>query len=204
MNRTELKPRETAVPTTPTRRRFDVDEYHAMVRAGILMEGDRVELIDGEIVEMHSIGSRHLSCVMRLTRLLVTALVDQADVSIQSSLRLDRYSEPEPDVVVLRRRHDDYAQALPGPPDALLVIEVADSSLAYDRTVKLPLYARTGVPEVWIVDLDARAVEVHTRPSADGYGQCQRVTSGKQSPSSFPHLPIEVGDILPPEPAEGC
>jgi Uma2 family endonuclease len=193
---------ETAVPTTPTRRRFDVDEYHAMVRAGILMEGDRVELIDGEIVEMHSIGSRHLSCVMRLTRLLVTTLAQHADVSIQGSLRLDRYSEPEPDVVVLRRRDDDYAAALPEPPDTLLVIEVADTSLAYDRDVKLPLYARARVPEVWIVDLDARAVEVHTQPDADGYGQCERITSGEISPTSLPEVAVEVGDILPPDPAE--
>ena len=172
----------TGVQTAPSRRRFDVDDYHAMVRAGILMEGDRVELIEGEIVEMHTIGSRHVACVNRLTRLLVTALADRGLVSIQNPVRLDRYSEPEPDVVVLWPRGDDYATGLPDPPATLLIIEVADTSLAYDRTVKLPLYAKAGVPEVWIVDLEARAVEAHGQPCEDGYRHFERITEGRLAP----------------------
>jgi hypothetical protein len=190
---------ETAVQAMPVRRRFDVDEYHAMIRAGILMEGDRVELIEGEIVEMHTIGSPHFASVVRLNRLLVTALGNQAIVSIRSPVRLSRHSEPEPDVVVLRPRNDDYAAGLPGPPESLLVIEVADTSLAYDRTVKLPLYARTGVPEVWIVDLEARAVEIHRQPSDNGYLASERVTAGNVSPDAFPDLKLDLREILPPE-----
>ncbi|HEX9699765.1 MAG TPA: Uma2 family endonuclease [Acidobacteriota bacterium] len=189
---------KTQVQAVPSRRRFDVDEYHVMVRAGILIEGDRVELIEGEIVEMHAIGSRHLACVIRLNRLLVQGLAELAAVSIQSSVRLDRYSEPEPDVVVLRPRSDDYAAALPGPPDALLVIEVADTSLAYDRTVKLRLYAEAGVPEVWIVDLAAAAVEVHRQPSGEGYRHIERITEGRLAPAAFPDLELELIEILPP------
>jgi hypothetical protein len=185
-----------------SRHRFDVDEYHAMVRAGILMEGDRIELIDGELVEMHTIGSRHLACVIRLNHLLVPPLAGRARVSIQGSMRLDRYSEPEPDVLVLRPRADDYASAHPGPADVLLAIEVADTSLAYDRTVKLPLYARAGIAEVWIVDLEARAVEVHREPSANGYRHFEHVREGRIVPAAFPDLELELADILPPEPAE--
>jgi hypothetical protein len=185
-----------------SRHRFDVDEYHAMVRAGILMEGDRIELIDGEIVEMHTIGSRHLACVIRLNHLLVPPLAGRARVSIQGSMRLDRYSEPEPDVLVLRPRADDYASAHPGPADVLLAIEVADTSLAYDRTVKLPLYARAGIAEVWIVDLEARAVEVHREPSADGYRRFELVRERRIVPAAFPDLELELADILPPEPSD--
>jgi hypothetical protein len=185
-----------------SRHRFDVDEYHAMVRAGILMEGDRIELIDGEIVEMHTIGSRHLACVIRLNHLLVPPLAVRARVSIQGSMRLDRYSEPEPDVLVLRPRADDYASAHPGPADVLLAIEVADTSLAYDRTVKLPLYARAGIAEVWIVDLEARAVEVHREPSADGYRHFEHVREGQIVPAALPDLELELADILPPEPSD--
>lgn len=185
-----------------SRHRFDVDEYHAMVRAGILMEGDRIELIDGELVEMHTIGSRHLACAIRLNHLLVPPLAVRARVSIQGSMRLDRYSEPEPDVLVLRPRADDYASAHPGPADVLLAIEVADTSLAYDRTVKLPLYARAGIAEVWIVDLEARAVEVHREPSADGYRRFELVRERRIVPAAFPDLELELADILPPEPSD--
>jgi Uma2 family endonuclease len=173
-----------------------------MVRAGILMEGDRIELIDGELVEMHTIGSRHLACAIRLNHLLVPPLAVRARVSIQGSMRLDRYSEPEPDVLVLRPRADDYASAHPGPADVLLAIEVADTSLAYDRTVKLPLYARAGIAEVWIVDLEARAVEVHREPSADGYRRFELVRERRIVPAAFPDLELELADILPPEPSD--
>jgi hypothetical protein len=192
----------TELQALPARRRFDVDDYHAMVRAGILAEGDRVELIEGELVEMHAIGSRHFACVMRLNRLLVLALAEQTAVSVQSSLRLDRFSEPEPDLVVLRPRGDDYATALPGASEALLVIEVADTSLVYDRTVKLPLYAKAGVPEVWIVDLTTAAVEIHRQPSAAGYHHHQRITEGRLAPAAFPDMKLELTEVLPPTPAE--
>ena len=134
-----------------TRWRFTVHDYHRMGEAGILHEDDRVELIEGELVEMAAIGTRHFSCVNGLTRMLVRGVGDEAIVSVQNPVRLDEHSEPQPDLTVLRMR--DYRESLPVPEDVLLLIEVSDPTLAYDRGVKLPLYARSGIREVWIVDL---------------------------------------------------
>jgi Uma2 family endonuclease len=180
-----------------SRRRFDVDEYHRMIRAGILDEGERVELLDGEIVEMHSIGSRHFACVARLNDTLASTLSGRAIVSIQGPVRLDRHSEPEPDVAVFRSRDDFYCDDLPAAADTLLLMEVADSSLLKDRTVKLTLYAAAGVPEVWLVDLTTDTVEVHRHPDGRAYGQCGRLTEGIVSPLAFPDLQIDVARILP-------
>lgn len=184
--------------TVLERRRFDVDEYYRLARAGILQEDDRVQLLDGELVEMPAVGSRHLSSVGRLNRLMVRALGDRAFVSVQGPIRLDRFSEPEPDVALLRPRADDYGGAIPEPEDTLLVIEVAASSLPIDRKVKLPLYAAAGIPEVWIVDLERNTVEVHRNPRASGYEIQTTITSGTLSPSAFPEVELEVMEILPP------
>lgn len=180
-----------------SRRRFDVDEYHGMARAGILHEDDHVELIDGELVEMPAVGSRHISCVGRLNRLLVQALGDRAFVTVQSPVRLDRYSEPEPDVAILRPRADDYASETAGPDDTFLLIEVADSSLPIDREVKLPLYAAAGIREVWIVDLTTETVEVYRVSKGRSYDVCTRVTEGVVSSLAFPDVALAVRDILP-------
>ncbi len=154
----------------PARHRLNVDEYHRMGEAGILHEDDRVELIDGELIDMAPIGQDHAATVNRLTRALVMAFGEQAIVSVQNPVRLNRFNEPRPDFAVFRPRADFYATGeRPGPADTLLVIEVADSSLRYDRGVKLPLYARSGIPEVWIVDLRRRMVDVHRAPGEDGY-----------------------------------
>lgn len=153
----------------PKRRRFTVDEYHAMARAGVLTDDDRVELLEGEIVEMTPIGAGHAACVKRLNRLLTKGSGDGAIVSVQDPVRLSTFSEPEPDLALLRPRDDFYAEGHPGPDDVLLLVEVAESSLTYDRDRKLPLYARSGVPEVWIVDLEGDRVEVHRAPSPEGY-----------------------------------
>lgn len=179
-----------------SRRRFDVDEYQAMLRAGILSEDDRVELIEGEIVQMSAVGVRHAACVRRLTRLLVGAVEDPGRLSIQNPVRLDAHSEPEPDVVLLRERDDDYSCAHPRPEDVLLLVEVADSSLPFDRGVKLPLYARAGVVEVWIVDLDGDAIEVHRAPEGEGFRLSQRVTDGRIAAAAFPHHAIGVAEVL--------
>ena len=124
-----------------TRKRFTADEYQRMGQVGILLEGDRVELIDGEIVTMTPIGTRHNACVAKGNRALVRAAGDDAIVLPQGSIRLDLYSEPQPDLVLLRPRSDFYASTHAGPDDILLTIEIADSSLRYDRDVKSPLYA---------------------------------------------------------------
>ena len=156
----------------PTRHRLDVDDYHRMVDAGILGKEDRVELIDGEIIDMAPIGQGHAAVVGGLTRSLVMACGDKAIVWVQNPIRLDRRSEPQPDFAILRPRADFYAAGKrPGPSDVLLLVEVADSSLRYDLTVKLPLYARAGIAELWIVDLKRRALDAFRRPAGDGYAE---------------------------------
>jgi Uma2 family endonuclease len=178
-----------------TRRRFTVHDYHRMGEAGILREDDRVELIEGEIVEMAAIGTRHFTCVNQLTRLLVRGVGDGAIVSVQNPVRLDEHSEPQPDLTVLRVR--DYRESLPMPEDVLLLIEVSDSTLAYDRAVKLPLYARAGIREVWILDLPDETVERHTEPSGDGYRYTERVRRGEAlAPLAFSDLTLRVDAVL--------
>src|SRR5262249_41606502 len=143
---------------------FTVDEYHRMAEVGILTEDDRVELIDGEIIKMSPIGSYHVACVNRLTAVLIPKVGGAAIVSVQNPIRIDDYSEPEPDIAILRHRDDFYSQSLATANDVLLVIEVADSSLEYDRTVKLSTYSRAGLPEFWIVDLQADEIEAYSEP----------------------------------------
>jgi Uma2 family endonuclease len=150
------------------RRLLTVDEYHRMGEAGILTDDDRVELIEGELVAMAPIGSEHVAATNALTHLLVLAVGDRGIVSVQNPVRLTRRSEPQPDFAVLKPR-DDYRTALPRPEDTMLAVEVANTSLDYDRKVKLALYARSGIPEVWIVNLAAMEVEVYRSPVADSY-----------------------------------
>lgn len=152
-------------------RPFTVEEFHRLAEAGILREDDRVELIRGEILEMSPIGSRHAAAVNRLARLLIQALENQAIVSIQNPVQLGKDSEPEPDLVLLKPRADEYAHALPQAGDVLLLVEVADTSLAYDLEVKLPLYAQHGIPEVWVVDLLRERVLVFRHPQGESYGE---------------------------------
>lgn len=154
------------------RRLLTVDEYHRMGEAGILTDDDRVELIEGELVAMSPIGSEHVAATNALNRLLVLAVGDRAIVSVQNPVRLTQHSEPQPDFAVLKLR--DYRAALPRPEDTLLAVEVANTSLDYDRTVKLALYASSGIPEVWIVDLTADLVEVYRLPAGDTYTSVTR------------------------------
>src|SRR5262249_3845743 len=152
------------MPVEMARRLFDVDDYHRMAKAGILSEDDRVELIDGEVIAMTPIGPRHNAVVDRITRTLVTSVGDQAIVRVQGSVRLNRFREPQPDFVLLRPQADFYASRLPGPSDILLIVEIAESSLAYDRDVKARIYAQSAVPEYWLVDLDDRSVSCYSEP----------------------------------------
>ena len=180
----------------PARRLFTTEEYYRMVEAGILRTGDRVELIQGEIVQMAAMGTRHFFSVTRLNHLFVRAVGERALVSVQMSLRLGRDSVPEPDLVLLRPR-PDYRERGPHAEDALLLVEVSDTTLAYDRGTKLPLYAHAGIPEVWIVDVEGEAVEVYRRPGAGCYQDVERVgRGGRVSPGAFPELAISVDEIL--------
>ncbi|HXG42619.1 MAG TPA: Uma2 family endonuclease [Dehalococcoidia bacterium] len=181
------------------RHRFSVEDYHRMAQAGILGEDDRVELIDGEVVHMAPMGSRHGAQVRRLQRRLERALEDRASVSVQSPLRLGEFSEPEPDLALLRPREDDYASAHPGAGDVLLVIEVGDTSADYDRQVKVPLYARHGVPEVWLIDLERGQVEVYRGPQGEGYAEVLTLgPDGSLVPSAFPDLSLPLRELLVP------
>jgi Uma2 family endonuclease len=153
-----------AMAVQPAPYRFTVGEYYQMAESGIFNEDDRVELLEGEIVEMAPIGSRHAASVRRISRSFFEHLSGKATVSVQNPVRLNEQSEPQPDVVLLRHRPDYYAGGHPGPEDILLLVEVGDTTAAWDRERKLPLYAAAGVREVWLVDLPAGTVEVCRRP----------------------------------------
>lgn len=157
-------------------RGLTVHEYHAMGEAGILHEDDRVELLDGQLIAMSPLGGPHITIVNRLNRWLSQNVGDAVLVSVQNALRLDDRSEPEPDLVLLRPDADD--GRVPTAADALLVVEVADTTLRYDRGIKRTRYAQAGIPEVWIVALDERYVEVSRRPQSDGaYGDTRRLVA---------------------------
>jgi Uma2 family endonuclease len=181
-----------------TRRRFTVEEYYRMAEVGILTADERVELIEGEIVEMCPIGLRHAACVAQLTRRLVLAAGDRALLWPQNPVRLPRDTEPQPDVVLLRPRADDYARSPARPQDVLLLVEVADSSYRYDRNVKLALYARAGVPEVWIVDLTRDVIEVFRDPGATTYRSIAPIgRGGTVSPAAFVDIVLAASDLMP-------
>ncbi|OLC16859.1 MAG: hypothetical protein AUH29_03850 [Candidatus Rokubacteria bacterium 13_1_40CM_69_27] len=153
-----------------TRRRFTVEEYHRMGSAEILAKDEPVELIAGEIVVREPIGSRHAGTVNHLTHLWTWRLGERAVVQIQNPIEfLKEDSEPQPDVTLLRPRADSYRAAHPVAADVLLLVEVADGSLAVDRRVRMPLYARAGIREAWLLDLTADRVEVYRAPTADSY-----------------------------------
>ncbi len=192
MTTTQAAPIQTRQP-----RRFSVKEYYAMADAGILTEKDRVELLDGEIILMAPIGSRHAFCVDQFNDMLVPALQGQAFVRIQNPVRLDDGSEPQPDIAVVRWR-DGYSEGHPTPEDVLLLIEVADTTVDFDRNEKLALYARAGIPEVWIANLRDRRLETYTEPTGNEYVTAHHFEIGSSvSPQAFPDIVVPVGRIIP-------
>lgn len=181
----------------PTLHRFTADEYHRMAELGFLAPDARVELIEGQIHDMSPIGPNHGAVVMQLNEILSDQRKKRWIVSVQHSVRLDNHSELEPDVVLLKRAPDFYRSRLPETDDVLLLIEVADSSLNFDRRKKLPVYARAGIPEVWIVDLQESAIEVYREPHFTGYEQKTICREGdKASPTAFPDVKVDVGELL--------
>ncbi|MBI4419794.1 MAG: Uma2 family endonuclease [Gemmatimonadetes bacterium] len=176
---------------------FTVADYHRLAECGIFGEDDRVELIGGQVVAMTPIGRRHARCVKFLNDTLSRLVGDAGIVSVQDPILLDDESEPQPDVALLKRRADFYGSRHPGPPDILLVIEVADTSADYDRDVKIPLYARSGIYETWLADLEADAIDVHREPAGDGYANVRRRGRGNTlTPLHFPGLTLRVDEIL--------
>ena len=183
--------------TQPQGRVFTVGEYYRMAEANILTEEDRVELIAGQIVAMSPIGSRHAACVKRLNLLLGKMIGDSMLLGVQDPIALDAYSEPEPDLVLLRPRADFYAAAHPAAGDVLLAIEVADTSASYDREVKVPLYAQAGIPEVWLIDLQQDRIEVYARPQGNAYQQRVEVAAADTFTSpTVAGLTLAAADLL--------
>lgn len=180
------------------RRRFTVAEFDRLAEAGLLAEDDRVELVNGEIIQMNPIGVLHAGCVQSLTRLLSPLVaLGIAEMGVQNPVHLGGEHEPYPDVALLRPRADRYRQARPTAADLLLLIEVADTTLAYDRDVKVPLYAQAGVPEVWLVDLAGRRVHVYRNPAAKGYqSRAELGPADLLAPPGFPSLTLALSDIL--------
>ncbi|BCX17977.1 MAG: hypothetical protein KatS3mg117_1659 [Geminicoccaceae bacterium] len=180
--------------------RFTVDDFHKMAETGILGEDDRVELLEGEIVDMPPISAEHAGTVNLTLSAFAARLAPRRHLlSVQNPLRLDAWNEPVPDLLVLRWRADGYTERHPGPADVLLLVEVMRSSADYDRRIKLPLYARFAVPEVWLVDLPAERVEIHREPTAEGYGSVRTVARGEAVRALLvPELALDAADLLPP------
>jgi len=176
---------------------FTVAEYERMGQAGILAKDARLELIEGEIVEMSPIGSRHAACVNFLSRFLNRAMGDSALVSIQNPIRLNDFSEPQPDVALLRLRDDFYRAAHPTPADVLLIIEVADTTLEYDRQIKVPLYAKAGIAETWIVNLPEEQIEIYAELTGDAYQTIRHFGRGEEARAhTIDDLTVRVADVL--------
>lgn len=182
--------------------RFTVEDFERMGRAGVFDESARIELLDGQIVEMTPIGPPHAGTVKALLRLLAKLVGDRAILSVQDPAVLGDFSEPQPDVMLLRPSKDSYREAHPEAADVLLLIEVADTSVRLDRAVKTPIYARAGIQEYWIVDLQGRAVEVYRDPTGDAYRLVEEHRDGPVSPAALPGIELDVGEILGPEPAQ--
>jgi len=176
---------------------FSVADYYRMAEAGILGEDDRVELIEGEIVQMTPVGSRHASCVNRLNVLFSQRSDSPFIICVQNPIRLGNLTEPQPDIVLAKPRDDYYESCHPTPDDILLLVEIADSSIEYDRQTKIPLYARHGIPESWLVDLVQRTIEIYTNPTETGYLTQNEMKKGDVfSPLAFPELQVSVEEII--------
>ena len=176
---------------------FTVKEYHLMNEAGVFGEDDRVELIEGEIIQMAAIGTRHATCVRRLIRQFRQLPEESAILDVQNPIQLTERTEPQPDVVLLEPRADYYATAHPIPSEVLLLIEVSDSTVDYDRDIKVPIYARSLIQEVWLVDLVENCLEVYRQPDPNGYSLMLKFWRGQQvAPLAFPDLEVSVDFIL--------
>ena len=188
-----------APQVTRERRKFTVDEYFRMVEAGVLKPKEKVELIEGEILLMAPMGPPHLGGVTRHARVFISQAANRFSVLIQGPVRLDEHSAPEPDVILAKFREDDYSFAHASPEDILLIIEVADSSLNYDREVKTHIYGRFNIPETWVLNLQGDCIERFTQPGPEGYAQHTVLGRGdKVTPLSWPEVELAVNELLPP------
>lgn len=181
---------------TARRHRWTVKEYLKLVDSGVFSEDDRIELIEGELIDMAPIGDRHASLVNRLSNDLTYRLYRQLVVATQNPIMLDEYSDPKPDICLLRWREDFYQGKRPEPEDVLLVVEVADTTVRYDREVKVPLYARFWIPEVWLVDLPGRRVEVYREPVGGSYRRCESHGEGRIAAEKMLEAVVDLGELF--------
>ena len=198
MTQPALAPQDTASAKTnwPLRHRLSVEAFHRMIEAGVFKEDDHVELIEGELCQMPPIGPSHAGKNKRLNRLFATQVGEQALVAVQDPLTLPMHSEPQPDLMLLRPRSDFYEHSNPLPADVLLLVEIAETSVQYDRQIKLPLYAGQGIPEVWLLDLARQQLEIYRQPSAEGYQQCLQPPKNQTiAPLALPGLFINVAEL---------
>lgn len=178
----------------PTQHRWSVADFYRMAEAGLISEGDRMELIEGELIDMAPIGSRHAFTVTLIAGMFRTA-DDRCLVSVQNPVRLSAWSEPQPDIALLKPRN--YSTAHPGPDDVLLIVEVSDSTLKYDRDVKLTLYARHGIPEVWLIDLQQNRLTQYRDPTPQGYRRsCMAAATDVVEPAELPGLAVRVSEVF--------
>ncbi|MGD1702924.1 Uma2 family endonuclease [Dapis sp. BLCC M229] len=179
------------------RRLFTVDECYKMLEAGILTENERVELIRGEIIKMSPMGIRHPACVKCLNELFFLRLGKTVTVGIQDPVRLNNTSEPQPDISLLQRRPDFYRTQQPQPENVFLLIEVSDTTIKYDREIKVPLYAENNIVEVWLVNLTEECLEVYRQPTANGYEIVQTFQRGETvTIQALPNVTFTVDEIL--------
>jgi len=181
----------------PAQHRFSVEQYYRMAETEILRPDARVELLDGRITDMSPIGPFHGGVTKRLIRFFTALAGGRWIVSAQDPVHLDDYSEPQPDLMLLKPAADDYTSRHPVPDDVFLLVEVADTSLELDREEKLPAYGRAGIAEVWILNLPATTIEVYREPHFTGYGWNQVLRAGdKASPRAFPDVEVDVAELL--------
>jgi len=179
------------------RHKFNRQEYHALGETGILKPSDRVELIKGEIIHMSPISSLHAAHVNRLNQLFAQKFGDRVLIAVQNPVFLDNYSEPQPDIALLRPRSDFYAAEHPQVKDILLLVEVANTTLEIDRNIKIPLYAASGIPEVWLVNTRNHSLETYRQPLGDTYQEVQTLTPGTNvTLLSLPKVEIRVEHIV--------
>ncbi len=182
---------------TPQRTQITVERFQKMVATGVITPQDRIELVDGEMIDMAPIGGPHAWAVTKLATQLIRMLGDRNIVWVQSPVVLSDRSQPQPDLCVLRLRHEGYGEALPSAADVLLLVEVADTTLSFDRGKKLDLYARQGIPEYWIVNLTDRRLEVYREPGRAGYGVELAFTAAENiAPAPLPGVVVELSEIL--------
>jgi Uma2 family endonuclease len=179
------------------RHRFTLAEYDRVAAAGVIDECERVELIDGDFLVMSPIGDPHAGTVDWLARVLVLGLGESAIIHVQNPIAIDEHNVPHPDVAILRPRADFHRTGKPTAADILLLIEVSDMSVRYDRSVKMPMYSRAGISEAWLVDVQHGELLVHTEPRPDGYGSVRTMRPGDSAtPIAFPELALDVAALL--------